>query len=342
MLEPTAGVQIHVGDVRKVLPTLEAESIDCVATSPPFFQQRDYGTDGQIGLELTPDEYVAELVAVFRECRRLLKPAGTLWIEIGDSYASYSGSGNRREARRDGMNGRFKVNQGALRDKAASAAEKRPPAGLKYKDLIGAPWLLAFALRADGWWLRQEIIWAKPDTMPESAKDRCTTAHSRVFLLSKQPRYHFDAAAIAEPAAWERWGDQTTPKHNGTVTGSGWVESKTKDEIAETVARDTRHPRSVWTITTAGFSGLHFAAMPEELAEKILLAGCPPGGTVLDPFGGAGTTALVARRLRRSSVLVELNPEYAALAAERCRAWWKPTQAPALVDPDDPQLSILG
>jgi DNA modification methylase len=213
---------------------------------------------------------------------------------------------------------------------------------LKQKDLLLQPFELALALRADGWWLRQVIVWAKPNAMPESAKDRCTTAHSYVFLLSKQARYHFDADAIAEPAEWARWGDQTVPKYEGTATSTGWMQPKTKAELqhrnndayVRRRANDhrdqrddrsivsiadpaTKNARSVWTIPTQGFPEAHFATWPEALVERIIKAGCPEGGTVLDPFMGSGTTALVARRLGRRSIGVELNPSYCEMAARR-------------------------
>lgn len=293
--------------------------------------------DQQIGLEPTPEEWVARLVEVFHELRRVLRKDGTLWIECGDSYASMMTSDRRHTQPTnrwagDGIPATSRTPQiGAMRTATA---------GLKPKDLIGAPWMLAFALRADGWWLRQCIPWHKPNAMPESATDRCTTAHSYVFLLSKSARYFFDADAIAEPASWERWGDQTVPKHEGTDTAAGWIQPKTKAELVARGGRTTngqkprtderrgfdnrlervdgmKNPRSVWTIPTRGFPGAHFATWPEALAERIIKAGCPEGGTVLDPFGGSGTTGLVARKLDRRSILIELSETYAAMAAER-------------------------
>jgi DNA modification methylase len=346
---------LHVGDVRDVLPQLPAESIDCALTSPPFYALRDYGVDGQIGLEASPEEWAAELVGVFREVRRVLKPRGTLWVECGDSYGNnYRGSQRPYESdehQPQAWNGPARLPQ-------------RREHPTKPKDLLGQPWLLAFALRADGWYLRQAIIWHKSNAMPESAKDRCTTAHSYVFLLSKHSRYHFDTEAIAEPAEWARWGDQTVPKYEGTQTSTGWMQPKTKVELMAK-ARHTssnfldrrnesptdvrkyvnsgnrstngkerteemrgfdnrldradglKNPRSVWSIPTEGFPEAHFATWPQALVERIIKAGCPEGGTVLDPFMGSGTTALVARRLGRKAVGVELNEEYAAMAARR-------------------------
>lgn len=328
------------GDVRDVLKSLPDESVHCALTSPPFYALRDYGVDGQIGLEASPDEWAAELVAVFREVRRVLRRDGTLWVECGDSYcAPNSGASTRR------------VDGGAPHRTQGIAT----PHPTKAKDLLGQPWLLAFALRADGWWLRQAIIWHKPNAMPESVTDRCTTAHSYVFLLSKSARYHFDAEAIAEPAEWARWGDQTVPKYEGTATSTGWMQPKSKRElmalsdhrydglVGQKWKKDGRdgngqrertgemrgfderrdradglkNPRSVWTIPTQGYPDAHFATWPQALVERIIKAGCPEGGTVLDPFLGSGTTALVARRLGRKAIGVELNPDYCALAARR-------------------------
>lgn len=344
---------LYLGDVRDVLRELPDASVDCVATSPPFYALRDYGVEGQIGLEETPELWVKTLVGVFAECRHVLSDTGTLWVECGDSYASkapgtFSGSTLRA--------GRLYDGDRKLQDNIrAGLPDKLSYDGIKPKDMLGTPWMLAFALRADGWWLRQCIVWHKPNAMPESATDRCTTAHSYVFLLSKSARYHFDAEAIAEPAEWARWGDQTVPKYEGTDTSTGWMQPKSKRElmalsdhrydglVGQKWRKDGRrpdqkrtehelpgtrsmggridtavkNPRSVWTIPTQGFSEAHFATWPEALVERIIKAGCPEGGTVLDPFMGSGTTALVARRLGRKSIGIELNESYAALAAKR-------------------------
>jgi DNA modification methylase len=346
-----ADCTLYHGDVLDVLRELPSESVHCVATSPPFYGLRDYDVDGQIGLEDTPYEWAARLVEVFAECRRVLRDDGTLWIECGDSYCANTGrvlEGGERVSTEDG---------GSWRPAAWSGGSITPrPHPTKPKDLLGSPWLLAFALRADGWWLRGCNIWAKPNAMPESAQDRCTTAHSYVFHLSKQARYWFDADAIAEPAKWERWGDQTTPKHEGTDTAAGWIKPKTKNELARefdhrrpvgqrwkekefTRSRENREaidgvrgfssgtpnyvhpngkrPRSVWTIPTQGYPEAHFATWPEKLAARIILAACPPGGTVLDPFVGSGTTCKVARDHGRHSVGIDLNADYLELAAKR-------------------------
>lgn len=513
--------QLYVGDVREVLRELPSESVHCILTSPPFYGLRDYGMDGQIGLEATPEEWVSELVAVFEECRRILRSDGTLWIECGDSYNAGT-STSRAGSTLEGSHGYWENPHIKRRINAQ---------GLKPKDIIGSPFLLAKALRdpayhgrikserdrlwlaalidsegcihihrrkagsdsgakwerkdgttaryertqdtygvmvsvsntnedivarchslvgqgsrsdhlagtgtqqrkrtlyrwtvtgqqardllrevypdlvakqheariayhapssgkgaaesheavkalhngrtvdvdppappslfAPGWYHRGTYIWAKSNAMPESAKDRCTTAHSYVFHFAKSTRYFFDGEAIAEPAAWERWGDQTVPKYEGTSTSTGWMEPKPKAELIAIGNRQTngqkprtderrgfdnrleredglKHPRSVWTIPTQGYPEAHFATWPEALAERIILAGCPKGGTVLDPFCGSGTTAVIAKRLHRRCIGVELNPEYAELAARRYARWWiSPTPTPQR--PVD-QLSLL-
>jgi DNA modification methylase len=350
---------LHVGDARDVLPQLPSGIVDCVVSSPPFYGLRDYGVESQIGLEATPDEWVASLVAVFRECRRLLKPAGVMWVECGDSYGTSGGQGETGSS--DGLTGR-----GPRGPRIRS---------VKPKDLLGQPWLLAFALRADGWYLRQCVIWHKPNAMPESVRDRCTTAHSYVFLLSKSPRYWFDADAIAEPAGAlaTRNGDEfVRSRENREAVGIKGFSSGTPNH---TRLEGAKNARSVWTIPPAGYPDAHFATFPEALVERMLKAGCPeqvcascgkarervseqdeppPGytpayqtrrfasatggytrasatvgwsdcgcgagftpGVVLDPFMGSGTTALVARRLGRKAIGVELSPAYAAMAARR-------------------------
>jgi DNA modification methylase len=303
-------VTILHGDCRTVLPTLADCSIQCCVTSPPYYGLRDYGVAGQIGLEPTPDEYVAEMVAVFREVRRVLRHDGTLWLNIGDSYAAPSkGTGGATEKQ--------VTNAGAF-----FAPRKFNMGDAKQKDLMGIPWLLAFALRAGGWFLRSDIIWHKPNPMPESVRDRPTSAHEHVFLLTKRERYFYDAGAIAEDAIpQERTGKTgySTPKHEAhheaTKGEANWRKS-----TLNAASGDTRNARNVWTIATQPYSGAHFATMPPELAERCIKAGTKPGDTVLDPFSGAGTTGLVADRLNRHATLIELNPEYRALAGERITA----------------------
>lgn len=323
---------ILIGDVRQRLAELPDCSVQCVVTSPPYWGLRDYGHDGQIGLEQTPDEYVAEMIAVFREVHRVLKDDGTLWLNLGDSY---SGSGK-------GPAGNLgaKHNERHLEHKHSAIV----PEGLKPKDLIGIPWRVAFALQAEGWWLRQDIIWHKPNPMPESVTDRCTKSHEYLFLLTKSAKYYFNHEAIKEPLAessksrlrqnvaeqkgsdrvpgktngpmkavasgirfgGNKDGDSSDPKH-ATKSGNEWV----ADENA------LRNKRSVWSITTKPFKGAHFAVMPEALVEPCILAGSKEGDLILDPFLGSGTVAVVAVKHGRRWVGCELNPAYAEIAKSR-------------------------
>jgi DNA modification methylase len=337
---------IKPGDCRDVLRAMPDKSVHCCVTSPPYFGLRDYGVPGQIGLEPTPDAYVAELVAVFREVRRVLRDDGTLWLNLGDSYARAptkggSGPNGKNEDRWGYGQAQRAFRPGSGRaDGVVDARGQRnrdgvgPVAGLKEKDLIGIPWRVAFALQADGWYLRQDIIWSKPNPMPESVTDRCTKAHEYIFLMSKQARYFYDAAAIAEEG--EKVG---TLKHllggNGERAGTrqglrpqngaaerlvaGCQAVTGSDVGGSSQFRMMRNKRSVWEVATQPFAEAHFATFPPDLIEPCIKAGCPKGGTVLDPFGGAGTTGLVADRLGRSAILIELNPEYAAMTERRIR-----------------------
>jgi DNA modification methylase len=287
---------ILIGDCLEVLRGLPDGMAQTCVTSPPYYGLRDYGHAGQIGLEETPDAYVARLVGVFREVRRVLRDDGTLWLNLGDSYAAGgNGGGNKND-----------TNKGSL-----TVARKVAPAGYKPKDLIGIPWMVAFALRADGWWLRQDIIWHKPNPMPESVTDRCTKAHEYVFLLTKSARYFYDADSIREAPTGRT--DALSVINTGADNGR---EKRTLNNDGTIGA----NARSVWPIATQPYSGAHFATMPPALAERCVKAGSRPGDMVLDPFGGAGTTGLVADRLGRSATLIELSPEYARLARERITA----------------------
>jgi DNA modification methylase len=308
-------VRILKGDCREMLRTLPDESVHCVVTSPPYFGLRDYGVAGQIGLEATPDAFVSELVAVFSELRRVLRKDGTAWLNLGDSYAG-GGTIGRNDTGPEALARRAeKYGTGTGAGSAIGAQGSRPPViGLKAKDLIGVPWRVAFALRAEGWYLRQDIIWSKPNPMPESIKDRCTKAHEYLFLLSKSGRYHYDAEAIAETAKWA--DDNRAGEGRLTYNGKRQGAEGTGNEAFVKIS-DTRNKRSVWEIPTAPYSDAHFATFPPALIEPCILAGCPKGGTVLDPFGGAGTTGMVADRLGRNAILIELNPEYAAMAERR-------------------------
>lgn len=258
---------------------------------------------GQIGNEGSVEEYLQALVAVFREVRRVLHPNGTLWVNVGDSYATKSGNQPPKNTRN-----------------SCGHTAKRVPQGYKKKDLIGIPWQLAFALRADGWYLRQDIIWQKPNCMPESVSDRCTKSHEYIFLLSKSERYYFDAAAISEPVTSAK-GNARTFRGGGAYTGgrshdnSAQVERESHGNSENKAGR--RNKRSVWSVSTNGFRGAHFAVFPEKLIEPCILAGCPEGGVVLDPFAGSGTTGVVAKRMGRGFVGCEINPSYVAMAAGR-------------------------
>ena len=306
---------IYQGDCLDILPTIEANSIQCCVTSPPYYGLRDYGCEGQIGLESTPEAYVEKLVAVFREVRRVLADDGTLWLNLGDSYANNK-DGNTQGSSTSGLH-YTNPNKDLEQFRNEQQFKKRVPLGLKPKDLIGIPWRVAFALQADGWWLRQDIIWHKPNPMPESVRDRCTKAHEYIFLLSKAQRYYFDAEAIAEPLA-------TEPHAPGNKCGTdgGHLRNDFGTSAMEKVwgASGVRNKRSVWSVTTKPFSGAHFAVFPPEIPEICIKAGSRPGDTILDPFSGAGTTGNVAERLGREYVGIELNPAYSEMGEKRIDA----------------------
>lgn len=339
--------RIIEGDCIEGMRRLEGQSVNCVVTSPPYFGLRDYGHDGQIGLEASPEEFVAKLVEVFREVRRVLRDDGTVWLNLGDSYAGSWGNAGGHN-RGNGTQREITVGS-VVKDQAERNGDFVPPAangyaelGIKKKDLIGIPWRVAFALQADGWYLRQDIIWHKPNPMPESVRDRCTKAHEYIFLLSKSERYYFDSEAMQEPASKGAAGSEfhtgktgahqlgrasTKPRTAGNKShkyvtaydGSDTEEHRTKAglmKIADT-PWETRNRRSVWTVATKPYKGAHFATFPPDLIRPCILAGCPKDGTVLDPFGGSGTTALVALEEGRKAVLCELNPDYIALAHKR-------------------------
>ena len=278
----------------------EAYTKTAAATCPACGARR---IDSQIGLEPTPEAYVAELVAVFRETRRVLRADGTLWLNLGDTYAanrSYQVAGTNSGAKHATAQG-------------FEGSAMRVPDGIKPKDLVGIPWRVAFALQADGWYLRSDIIWHKPNPMPESVTDRPTKAHEYVFLLTKSARYWYDLEAVREPVSPFNEGAVSVAPHGEHVAEMG----HRKQEIRRYAEIKGANARTVWTIATQPFSGAHFATMPPALAERCIKAGCPEGGTVLDPFGGAGTTGLVADRLGRNAVLIELNPAYADMARKR-------------------------
>lgn len=314
-------VVIHVGDCREGLKALPEASVHCCVTSPPYFGLRDYGVASQIGLESVPAEYVAAMVAVFREVWRVLRDDGTLWLNLGDSYAN---------------DGKWGGHTGGKHVKAlhcSPVGRNKRYTGLKPKDLIGIPWMVAFALRDDGWYLRKDIIWHKPNVMPESVHDRPTTAHEYLFLLTKSQRYHYDSDAIKEPVTGNSHarGDGVNPKakiagqnsrifHDRDPQHPPARKSRQNESFSAAVNGlvNERNKRSVWTVPSAPYSEAHFATYPPDLIKPCILAGCPVGGTVLDPFGGSGTTGMVALELGRNAILIELNPEYAKLAEQRC------------------------
>lgn len=293
---------IKQGDCLELMRGIPDGSVHCCVTSPPYYGLRDYGVSGQIGLEQTPDEYIGKLVEVFREVRRVLRPDGTLWLNIGDSYATSSGN-----------------NPPANTRNSCGHTAKKVPRGYKQKDLIGIPWMLAFALRADGWYLRQDIIWHKPNCMPESVKDRCTKSHEYIFLLSKSPKYYFDAEAISEPIVESSVKRSNPPRLGGNKYGNhNCVESRTKSG-KEWVPTSRKNKRDVWSVSTHGFKGAHFAVFPEELVRPCVLAGSPIGGIVIDPFFGSGTVGVVAQQEDRNFIGIEINPEYVNIAQNRLR-----------------------
>lgn len=299
-------IDVLIGDCRDTLRSLPDGSVHTCVTSPPYFGLRDYDADRQIGLEQTPDAYVAEMVAVFRQVRRVLCDDGTLWLNLGDSYASGGGTGAQ------GSRGeRFD-----RRHTQEALGAIRQWSGIKPKDLIGIPWRVAFALQADGWYLRQDIIWHKPNPMPESVRDRCTKAHEYVFLFSKGPRYYFDSDAMQEPATGKAPGNKRATKA-GRRYDEGAEEHRTAASLHRIGARETRNRRSVWTVSTKPYSGAHFATFPPDLIEPCVLAGAPEGGVVLDPFGGSGTTGGVALKHGRRAILCEVNPDYVDLMNDR-------------------------
>ena len=284
---------LYQGDALEILRQLPDGSVHTCVTSPPYWGLRDYGVEGQIGLEKTPEEYVEKLVAIFREVRRVLRDDGTLWLNLGDCYTS-GGRATRAPDRKSG----------------AREMDVRPPTpfGLKPKDLVMIPFRVALALQADGWYVRSTIIWYKPNCLPESVKDRPTTAHEYIFLMSKSPRYYYDADAIAEEATGRDPGNKS---HKHEILGG------TKAGLCNIGPKTRRNKRSVWTIPTRPFKEAHFAVFPPDLIEPCILAGSPPDGVVLDPFFGSGTTGLVAQKHGRQWIGVELNPEYIRIAEER-------------------------
>jgi DNA modification methylase len=286
------GVSILNADCREALTQLADESVHCVVTSPPYWQLRDYDHPDQLGLEASPTKYVEALVAAFREVRRVLRRDGTLWLNLGDTYI---GGRSGRMGSTAITSGRNHLAAQAAWKASGGRTHRRCP-GFKPKDLVGIPWRVALALQTDGWWLRSDIVWHKPCPMPEPVRDRPTRAHEYLFLFARSERYYYRAEAIAEPIAEQQ---------------------PCVDDGGQPVR--TRNRRDVWTIAQEPFVKSHFSTFPTKLVEPCILAGCPLGGVVLDPFAGAGTTGLVADRLGRDAILIELNSDYCEMAASRIK-----------------------
>ncbi|MDR0789308.1 MAG: site-specific DNA-methyltransferase [Bacteroidales bacterium] len=317
---------ILCGDAREVLSTLPAESIDCCVTSPPYYGLRDYGIERQIGREQTPEQYIENLAAVFAELYRVLKNGGTFWLNIGDTY--WGGKGKSGESSFEYQANRYESGKSFNQpySNTGKAGVIAPKQGkhfeIKHKDLIGVPWMLAFTLRKQGWYIRQEIIWHKPNPLPESVKDRCTKSHEIIFLLSKRQKYYFNHSAIMEKANYDG-------RKKLTSSGSSkYSQSKEVFKAQPIVAKEhniwtmvdgvfMRRKRSVWTIPTKPLKEAHFAPFPEALIIDCVKAGCRENGVVIDPFMGSGTTAIVAKKLNRNYIGIELKPEYIEIAQRR-------------------------
>ena len=332
--------QIICGDALEVLKTLPSESINCCVTSPPYFGLRDYGVDGQIGLEESVADYILKLVEIFREARRVLKKDGTLWVNIADSYA---GSGKGRNADGSVPKSINHCKEQFVKGRISGMLYKAMTTEAKRKDLMGIPFLLALMLRCDGWYLRQDIIWNKPNPMPEAVKDRCTKAHEYIFLFSKSEKYYYDNESIKEQCvgfdkssprgskgcktanSGRRKGNSKTFRGGGAYTNNKSFENSVSAERSSHGNQENptglKNRRSVWTIATQGLRGMkdesHFATFPEKLAELCILAGCTEGGTVLDMFAGSGTTGLVAKKHNRNFIMIDINEKYCDLQRER-------------------------
>jgi DNA modification methylase len=297
--------KLYTGDAIEVMRTLPDESVNCIVTSPPYFALRDYGAEGQLGLEATPAAYVESMVRVFREARRVLRNDGTLWLNIGDSYAnSVKAAGVQTGKHAKGLQGKER-------------AERYT--GMPGKSLIGIPFRLAFGLQDDGWILRADIIWHKPNGMPDGATDRPTRTHEYVFLFSKAAKYWYDAEPLKERAVYV--GDT---RHFRNDRAAEHRFSKGRREHTGKPQSEYKNGRSVWSINTQPTGLAHFATMPKELARRCISAGCPKGGVVLDMFGGTGTTGIVARELERNSILIDINPEYTEIQRRRFSLDYQP------------------
>lgn len=300
------GNTLLLGDVLEVLKSMPSKHAQAIVTSPPYWGLRDYGVEGQLGLEKTPEEYVVRVVEIFREARRVLRSDGTLWLNLGDSYAHPNTGGNGATGGRDKS-----TLQSKMPPINTTPVKKHMPKNLKPKDLVGIPWRVAFALQADGWYLRSDIIWSKPNPMPESVTDRPTKAHEYIFLMSKSEKYYYDHEAIKEPTTWkdDRVRDRETTKLNN-VPGRSRMGGLTTNQY------DKRNKRSVWTVQTRAFKAAHFAVFPPALISPCILAGAPVDGIVLDPFNGSGTTGREAKRLKRQYIGIDINAEYLDMTIE--------------------------
>jgi DNA modification methylase len=322
-------IDLRQGDCLDVLTTLPSGSVSCCVTSPPYWGLRDYGVKGQIGLEETPEAYVGRMVEVFREVKRVLADDGTLWLNLGDSYAGSNASQGGDGSRATYADGRKSLAGAMARATHRNSQVLQPKIvpGLPAKNLLGIPWRVAFALQADGWYLRSDIIWHKPNPMPESVRDRPTKAHEYLFLLTKRERYFYDADAVREPHAVPTQNRYSTARrseakaHGERGKGFNAIGSDYTRKTAFDPSSTGRNRRSVWTICPKPYKGAHFATFPPALVEPCILAGCPKGGVVLDPFCGSGTTGQVAAEHGRSFLGIELNGDYLKLARERLAPW---------------------
>lgn len=312
--------KIHNMDCLKGLKLLKDNSIDCCVTSPPYWGLRDYGVPGQMGLEATLEEYLKKITEIFREVKRVLKPTGTLWLNLGDSYVGTGG-----DRLKPVKNEIFQIQQSHNPSRGRYDRKKKLMEGnLKPKDLIGIPWMVAFALRADGWYLRSDIIWHKPNPMPESVKDRPTKSHEYIFLMSKSSKYYYDAEAIKEPVVCP---ESNTPEDiQRAMNRRRFTDPKNKQKYDDDkcatdypIGESKKNKRDVWTVANQPCRAAHFATFPPKLIEPCIVAGCPKDGIVLDPFMGSGTTAKVALENQRNFTGFELNPEYIEIEKELLR-----------------------
>ena len=305
-------IQVYVGDCRETLKSLADESVHTCITSPPYWGLRDYGEDEQLGLEETPEQFVENLVEVFKEVKRVLRDDGTVWLNLGDSYGQQKGKGFNANAKEGYVVSRRKE----LQERQGNIEVKT---NLPPKNLVGIPWRGAFALQADGWYLRQDIIWHKPNPMPESVKDRCTKAHEYIFLLSKNAKYYFDNEAIKEDSTFvNSQGVRGAPNSAHNIKkGVGDEGMEVRSGLSKIGALEKRNKRSVWTVTTKPYKEAHFATFPKDLIVPCVLAGSPEGGVVLDPFGGSGTTGQVADGFNRDAILCELSQDYVEIMKKR-------------------------